>query len=346
MGTKQSPHPPSCPRATESTYQHEHEKRIPVDSLIMARKHTYIYIDIYICNGSIWIVEYSKVQCCLIFCKSSSALFTRKILEKLVFIIILESKTQVSLISPFLLACLAWYASFTRVLVRSSPMCIFVPSSMASGLGLALSTSGWSEEPLPVSARWWGCVSPSSPSLPLGCCFRSFFLAAMTRFLIRRVANFTSSGRGRGRGSDPSSSGGFLGLPTRWDTEISLRVRGGFSFILMLQSRKTLSSVLPGLSLDRPKILTESRLPCCSWLSTITCSSATSFCSAVIFLSFSCPSDFKTLTVWVSACTVSSSRLVIGSKRDWNIGLKWAYNALQSLYPPGLPALNFWTPPW
>ena len=83
---------PTHPHAPEQLRVHINmnmkREYLLINSLWLGKHIDYIYI--YICNGSIWIVEYSKVQCCLIFCRSSSALFTRKILAKLVFIIILE----------------------------------------------------------------------------------------------------------------------------------------------------------------------------------------------------------------------------------------------------------------
>ena len=170
---------------------------------------------------------------------------------------LLQSVTHVSIISWFLLATRALYARLALIFVKSSAMLIFKPSAVQS----SSSSFSPSEVADVSSAPWPGPGSGASPFVSERS--RSFLLASMTLIFERRVANLTN--RGRGGEGEPSDDG--LGLPTRWDTDISSTKSGGTSFILELQRRNTLSSVDPLVSSDMPKMRTESRRPCCSWSS-------------------------------------------------------------------------------
>ena len=95
----------------------------------------------------------------------------------------------------------------------------------------------------------------------------------------------------------------------------------------------TLSSVVPGVSSESPKIRTESRRPCCPWLSTATFKLATSCSSLWTFSSFSRASVFSLSTVWHRDLIVSDNLLETGSNNVLKIGSKISlYLSITSWY--------------
>ena len=164
--------------------------------------------------------------------------------------------------------------------------------------------------------------SPLSSSVwPSSCLFLdfSFLRAEMTRFFDCRVANFTS--KAWGVPGVPSSAGS-LTLPTRWEMAISSSVKGGWSFIRLLHSRRAFWSVVPGVVSESLNILTESFRPCCSRLSTPLWRCITSWFHLWITRSFVSHSFLRASTVCVSILIDSAILPDMGSRWALNTGSK------------------------
>ena len=184
---------------------------------------------------------------------------------------ILQLITQVSWILWLSLRTRAWYARLARALVRSS---------VINTAGSKAWFSSYSTSSSDRSSSWVWLARILFGSWP-----RSSFFWAITRSLVRLLTNLTRSGRG-GEGSALVSCRTGLGSPNLWETAISSTCNGGGNFIRTLQNLWTFSHVVPGSSSGNPKILTESRLPCCS-RSSIEDSRWTMRCSTLaIFSSF------------------------------------------------------------